>query len=349
MRYFLRFLFLILLNVNWCFAQDLSFSDSAFFSALLNHQPAIDLNQDRIISQAEAIVVKQLFLSGKSISNVQELAYFSGLERLDLSHNQIDSIDLGQCPKISWLKLDHNKLQKLDLSGLPMLQFLSVNDNHIAHLHLDHNPMLDTLHCDHSHVHHLKLNNCHRLQYLSCAHNELDSLNLSDTPGLMYLDAHANIFKQIKGLEQLSQLQYADLEDGRLRELDVSACVNLKFLFAGTNPALIQICLNDAQLQISGQCSIDACFHKDSSAQWSNRCGRVTGRLRITSQKGKAYPNPSKGLVHFAEPIFQIRDLLGNEVFSNSSGVNKVELNQPAGYYYAITAEGEALPFVLNP
>ena len=216
--------FLLLLLSLWLTAQEISFVDTNLLNALLQHQPPVDTDQNGTISMQEAVAVDTLILSSKQIDSALELTYFTSLQYLNVSDNQLDTLSLVQWPNLSYLNVDYNHLTSLDFSQNPQLHYVSISENHIAHVHLEANPLMDTLKAGHSHVHHMKLYNCPELRYLYCGHNELDSLNLVANTKLTYMDLHGSFFKQIVGIEGLTELKYLDLEDGALTQLDVSNC-----------------------------------------------------------------------------------------------------------------------------
>ena len=344
----LTFSIAFLLSLQVSIAQSISFTDTAFLQALLKHLPAVDTDGNDTITQSEAALVTNLKLSNKGIKSAFELRYFSSLERLDLSFNQLDTVDISALGQLRYLNLNNNELRAMDFSYNPQLHFLSINENNIGHIHLDQNPLIDTLLCDHSHVHHMKLYKCTLLQYLSCSHNHLDSLNLVANPDLTYLDVHANFFKQIVGITGLSQLVYLDAEDGLLAQLDLSACLALKFFYGGSNPNLAEICINESQLQITQQCQLAACYFKDITANWSTTCGDVTPIEKLEKTHLYAYPNPSTGIVHFNAPVVKIFDAWGNLVLEHQKGLLEISLEQAPGWYNALSSSGQSIPFVLR-
>lgn len=346
MRKFLLALLLLLFSL-WLCAQEITFTDWHLSTALLTHQPAIDTDKNGSISLQEAALVDTLNLPGKQIASVLELTYFTHLRYLNISDNSLDTISLIHWPFLTYLNADFNQLTSIDCSQNPQLHYLSVRENHLAHLHLDANPLLDTLRADHSHVHHMKLYNCSLLKYLSCGHNELDSLNLSANKHITYLDLHGSFFKQIVGIEGLTGLQYLDLEDGKLTQLDVSNCSSLNFLYVQTNPELLEVCISPDQYNELG-CTQDHCFYKDASTSWSTSCGVVAGINGESPNSNFAYPNPASKHINVPEQVMDCFSITGQHYQFENSGrlLNLTDL--PKGVYFFRYASGKGERIVVQ-
>ena len=73
----------------------ISFSDASLESALLAHDPIIDINADDIISEEEAAAFTGvLSLSSLNIATAEELHYFTSATGLDISDNQLTSLNI---------------------------------------------------------------------------------------------------------------------------------------------------------------------------------------------------------------------------------------------------------------
>lgn len=328
----MKILFLTLITFVFCskenIAQQIVFKDVNLLSALLSHDPSIDVNDDNNISIEEAKLVTKLNLANNSIGSALELKEFTSLVSLNIAYNQIDSLPFHSWPKLTYLILDQNNFTAVDFSNNSLLSYLSIKENNVHHLHLENNPKLDTLNCDHSHVHHMKLYNCHELSYLSCSHNMLDSLNLVNNAELTYLDAHDNAVKQVVGIEFLKSLAYLDLEDCDLHQLNLSKCIALRFAYLGSNSDLSEVCLNEMQFSLAENCMFDFCYSKDHTTNWSNNCDGVITFLNQTERVDQqlVYPNPSSGLVTFSSSLLRIVNSKGELVQPIGAG-NTVDLS----------------------
>ncbi|WP_258103248.1 DUF5018 domain-containing protein [Marinoscillum sp. MHG1-6] len=106
-----------------CVPGAISFADSVFENALLNHVPVIDTNDDGIITTFEAeAVTDTLHLSQKGIRNVQEIGYFSNVKVIELASNNLGNIDLK----------DNTSLTSIDVSYNSGLTVFSVDNGNNA-------------------------------------------------------------------------------------------------------------------------------------------------------------------------------------------------------------------------
>ena len=62
---------------------------------ILVANPEINVNGDSHIQLSEAKTVKQLNVSNMKITNLKGLEFFSELEQLNCSHNQLEFVDLS--------------------------------------------------------------------------------------------------------------------------------------------------------------------------------------------------------------------------------------------------------------
>ena len=329
-------------------AQEINFSDPNLLTSLLLHQPQIDLDNNNKISEQEASLVTQLNLSGKSISSALELDHFIALEKIDISFNTIDTLNVAAWPNLKYFKADQNKLKAIDFNSNPELHYVSISYNDsVHHLHLDKNPKIDTIYCAHSHVHHMKLYNCHLLSYLDCSHNMMDTMNFQANPLLKHLDCHGNKYKQLVGIETLKDLIYLDTEDTKLTQLDLSGCADLKFAFIGTNPNLPTICVNSDQYVISQNCAVNSCFTKDLGASWSTQCSTITSLESHPNENVITYPNPSTGKVNFYSPIKSITNAMGQQLPIILNGRLTVDLSEYGKGWYVLHFENKRFTKVL--
>ena len=88
------------------------------------------------------------------------------IERVDLRRGKVTSIDVTECPQLTYLQVGGNQLTSLNLSGNPKLETLSVWDNQLTSL-------------DVSKLQHLKK--------LYCANNKFATLDLSHNTGIEIL------------------------------------------------------------------------------------------------------------------------------------------------------------------
>ncbi|WP_299161528.1 hypothetical protein [uncultured Tenacibaculum sp.] len=96
------------------FAQ-INFPDPNFKNALLTHSPAIDTNGNSQIEISEALAVVRLELDNKNISNLEGIEYFTNLEILKCSDNNIKEINTETLTKLRFIVAERNQIKSIDV------------------------------------------------------------------------------------------------------------------------------------------------------------------------------------------------------------------------------------------
>lgn len=127
--------------------KNIEFKDANLLAALV--KSGFNTDGDDGISPIEAknINVKTLDISGKKIASFDELSYFTNLEELICSNNQIASLDLSKLTNLKSLSCENNKLSKLDISKNSELTTLICNKNQLDTLDIRENKKLADLFC----------------------------------------------------------------------------------------------------------------------------------------------------------------------------------------------------------
>ena len=142
----------------------------------------------------------------------------SRYSRLNVSGNQLESLDISQSPNIQKLYCNNNNLTTLDATKHRQLVELNCEANHMTELNLETNSLL---------------------QYLKCNYNQLTALKTTNNPELRTLEIKSN---QIDVLD-LSNNQY-------INTLRCQECPNLREIWfqSQTQHALIPTCALDLSI-----------------------------------------------------------------------------------------------------
>ena len=95
----------------------------------------------------------------------------SRYSRLDVSNNQLESLDISQSPNIQELYCTYNNLTALDVTRHRQLAKLDCEVNRLTELNLETNSLL---------------------RYLKCNYNQLTALKTTNNPGLRTLEIKSN-------------------------------------------------------------------------------------------------------------------------------------------------------------
>ena len=213
----------------------IQFKDPRLLEAILSidrHDdlPHIDKNADGQISEKEASVAEVLIISN-GVRNIDEIRYFTALEWLECSDNQITSLDLSNNTALTWLHCFRNQITSLDLSNNTALTELECYDNQqLTSLDLSNTTALTRLDCyDNQQLTSLDLSNNTALEWLKCSDNQITSLDLSNNTALTWLDCSDN---QLTSLDLSNNTALIKLYcySNDITSLDVSMCRDITTL-----------------------------------------------------------------------------------------------------------------------
>ena len=172
-----------------------------------------DLNGDRVLSETELEKVTSIDCNNKGISSLKGIEYFTKLEelncsgnqlkdldvssngammRLNCSNNNVTTLDVSRNPVLVTLDCSNNKLTALDVSCNANLQYFYCENNQLTSLDVSNHTVLASLDCDSNRLTQLNVKNCTKLSNLSCADNQLTALDVSDNTALVTLDCYNN-------------------------------------------------------------------------------------------------------------------------------------------------------------
>ena len=192
----LKIVVIVLLISSQGYAQDLIFSDSTFFKAILNYQPSIDKNGDGIIQKNEAEAVRELNLMNQHLTSIQDLYFFPSIKKLIITRNDLVSVKLEGLDSLTEFYIAGNHLVMLDLA-LPALKDLACGKNSLKTISLDNLPNLETFNCMANDLSELDLRSCEKLKYLTLSDNNLTQLDISQNKELIQLMIDENPLKSL--------------------------------------------------------------------------------------------------------------------------------------------------------
>ncbi len=222
-------------------AQVIEFKDSKFKEALLQADASnyiatnesgvnfkIDTNSNGEIEIEEALQVFHLDIEQKTISNIEEIKFFSNLVSL-------------RCP--------YNNLGCIDTSGNLKLQSLSCFYNNITYLDLSKNLDLISVECSGNKLVSLDVSNNLKLRSLELALNQVTEINISKNIELETFNCAFNLIKSIDASNN-TKLNDLYLQNNKLEYLNVKNSKEDLILTFEKNPTLKQICADESRISI---------------------------------------------------------------------------------------------------
>ena len=154
-----------------------AFPDENFRKYVLER---FDTDMDNVISEYEALIVRQIWISNSSIKNLEGIQYFKNLDDLRCGNNQLTTLDLSKNTELFQLYCSSNQLTSLDVSKNTALKKLYCSDNQLTSLDVSKNTRLTELDFSYNKLTTLDVSKNTALKELNCDHNQLTSLDDSN-------------------------------------------------------------------------------------------------------------------------------------------------------------------------
>ena len=206
---------------------DTNFPD-ANFRTIVEHY---DTNKDSSLSDTEIAAVEEIDCYDKGISNLKGIEYFTSLNILLCTDNQLTALDVSENTALTELDCRFNKLTALDVSKNTALTILECNANRLTALDVSKNTALTELDCSFNELTALDVSKNTALTALDCSINKLTALDVSKNTALTKLYCNEN----------------------RLTALDVSKNTALLYLICVVNQ-LTSLDLNNTKITNDPNC-----------------------------------------------------------------------------------------------
>ena len=238
-----------------------------------------DTNQDSSLSDTEIAAVKKINCSNKGITNLKGIEYFTSLNILWCTDNQLTALDVSENTALTKLNCCFNKLTSLDVSKNTALTILECNANRLTSLDVSKNTALTELNCSINKLTALDVSKNTALISLSCVYNQLTSLDVSKNTALTKLNCSIN---KLTALDVSKNTALTELycNDNQLTSLDLSNTNIMNDPNCGNN--IYQIVVdNDPTFDLS---ILPGNFVVANASDWSG--GTVSGNM-LTVDSGK--------------------------------------------------------------
>lgn len=208
----------------------------------------IDINQDGNLSEEEIAAVKVLNADDKSIESLKGIEYFTSLQQLRCSRNQLKELDITKNTALTWLNCTNNQLTELDVSNNILLTGINCWTNQLTSLDVSKNTKLTSLYCYENQFSSLDVSNNTELTALNCSKNQITSLDVSKNTTLTGLYCYENQLKELD-ITQNTALQNLWCNNNQLTTLDVSKNTGITDLYCEDNQLTTLDVSNNIALQ----------------------------------------------------------------------------------------------------
>ena len=190
------------------------------------------------------------------ISDLTGIEYFPNLRVLDCQNNHLASLDLSGNKELREIYLNSNQMTSLNVSNCTKLTYLDCSNNQLTELDVSKNKKLKELYCDGNSLPALNVSKNTNLEWLACGDNRLTKLDVSRNKKLKQLSCSNNQLT-ILDLSRNADLDSLDFSGNRLTGIDLSYNPLISGLFCSDNP-------------LTG---LDISKNPDVSALFCERCG----------------------------------------------------------------------------
>ena len=237
-----------------------------------------DTNQDSSLSDTEIAAVKKIKCSNKGITNLKGIEYFTSLNILWCTDNQLTALDVSENTALTELYCNANQLTSLDVRKNTALTKLYCYNNQLTTLDVNKNTALTDLACKSNQLTALDVSKNTALTYLDCYANQLTTLDVSKNTALTELYCNANRLTSLN-VSKNTALTDLDCRNNQLTSLDIS---NTDMSGLDCDGNIYQIIVgNDRTFDLS---TLPGNFDVVKTSDWSG--GKVSGNtLTVDSDK----------------------------------------------------------------
>ena len=299
---------------------DTNFPD-ANFRTIVEHY---DTNKDSSLSDTEIAAVEEIDCYDKGISNLKGIEYFTSLNILLCTDNQLTALDVSENTALTELDCRFNKLTALDVSKNTALTILECNANRLTALDVSKNTALTELDCSFNELTALDVSKNTALTALDCSINKLTALDVSKNTALTKLYCNENRLTALD-VSKNTALLYLICVVNQLTSLDVSKntaltdlnCSNneLTALDVSKNTALTVLRSNHNQLT-----TLDV--SKNTALLYLSCTSNQLTSLDLNNTKITNDPNCRNNIYQIVvdnDPTFDLSTLPGNFVVAKAS------------------------------
>jgi hypothetical protein len=159
----------------------------------------IDINNNGEIEESEAALITYLNVSNSNITNLLGIEYFTNLQILNCSANQLTHLNASTLSNLKKLNCSDNQLTNLNVTSLSSLNSLNCAVNQLTILNINELDNLKSLNCTLNQLNTLNVTELYYLKSLYCEENSLvtlfiknnnlnwDFLYFNNNPNLQYI------------------------------------------------------------------------------------------------------------------------------------------------------------------
>ena len=242
-----------------------TFPDAGFRSYLSTRE--IDKNADKVLDRDEIAQATKIFVNEIGISSLEGIQYFTELEELSCSNNNLTAIDLNSNTKLKILNCGKNGLTSLDLKNNKNLEEVDCTNNKLENLDISNNTLLKKLYAINNKLTGINLNNNSMLEELYVDVNYISNIDLKDNVNLVKISCGVNELTEID-FSNNTKLEVITCDSNKLTNVDISRCENVKSTNFESNIGVVELDEND-QIDLA---TLPGSFDTGKAGNWTSGC-----------------------------------------------------------------------------
>jgi len=224
---------------------DTNFKKALLDQYIIDIESPLDHNGDGEISDGEAVMIRNLYLMDYKIKDLEGIAAFVNVTYLDVSFNEIITLDVSFNTKLWDLLCGRNEIENLNVSGCSNLNTLFCGYNKLKDLDLSQNKKLRSFNCMNNEFEHIDLSKNVELDLLVITDNQFSEIDLTHNLELKSFRFYNNSFQEID-LSYLQNLSGITIGGNQFVRIDISNNPNIDFIrLEFEEPFLEEICVWD--------------------------------------------------------------------------------------------------------
>ena len=185
--------------------------DSTFEQILINQSIDSDGVLNGQVYTADINTITSLVITSSGITDLTGLQDFIALTYLDLTGNNITTIDVSKNVLLDRLDVSNNNLTSIDISSNTRIKTLFISNNKISNINFGTNNVMLYIRAENNLLEHLDVSSMGSLQLLDLRNNLLKSLNVANSNNGAIISSRFNILGNTSlDCVQVSDLNYAN-------------------------------------------------------------------------------------------------------------------------------------------
>lgn len=168
----------------------------------------------------DGVSCKDLDLSSNNLTSL-DLSKTTGIERISVSTNPLTSINLKGCTDLETLSAKNTKIGEIDLSGLTELSNVDLHAGKLSKITFKDNGELTDLDLSENQLTAIDLKECPKIAYLSLNHNALPEMHLDGLDNLKNINLRKNKLTNFS-IKDCPELNTVVLSDNLLTSTDLT-------------------------------------------------------------------------------------------------------------------------------